>query len=932
VLGYSIEELLQHRFLDFVHPDDLQPTLDAMSKLESQELVLNFVNRYRCRDGSYRYIEWRSHPAGSIIYAAARDITAHRLTNEELANQIVFQQALIESIPHPVFTKDAQGRFLGCNKAYEKAFGTTISYMRGRTVLDLEYLADDERQKFHSEDLRIINEAGHAAYEMPIVFADGLTHITLYSVDGFRLADGKPGGLIGMLVDITGQKKAEGELVTGRQRLDDIITGTNAGTWEWNVQTGETVFNERWADIVGYTLEELSPTSIETWNRLLHPDDRDECTRLLQQHFNREIDYYQFEGRMLHKDGSLIWVLDRGKVVKWTGDGKPLLMSGTHQDITAQKHIEENLRESENNFRSFFETISDMIFIADYQGHILFTNSSVTNILGYSAEQLRTMHILDVHPAGHRDEAEAIYADMFAGLRTSCPLPLATAEGTTIPVETRVWFGKWNGQDCIFGISKDITKEQLALQKFNKLFDNNPALMAVSTRPDGRLTEVNQAFVNRTGYAPHECRGRTLEELGLAPDGDSRRIMREELAARGRVSNRIIKINTRSGDTISGLFSAEIIDSQGEQLLLMVLSDITEQLLAEEKLRHSEEQLRLTLNATGEGIWDWNITANTVHHNLRWCELLGLDDTSLTHELEFFANCIHPADREQVFARVNTAMSADTHYESEHRMLRPDGSVIWVHDRGAVVERNTDGTPARMLGSIADITDRKNAEDELQYYSRIQEILLSISRTYINFDPGQINTIINNSLRELGELVHADRAYVFSYDFETQTTSNTHEWCSEGTEPEIDSLQNIPLDNIPFWVEKHRRNEAYFIPDVSQLPDEGEYSVKRILQAQGVKSIITLPLFSDGVLSGFAGFDSVKTLHSIQKNKPRCLPFRPDAGQCRKQNPDGAHAYRAKEQAEAQAGPSRSFCQHEPRKQNAAERRNRLTDLLCRHR
>jgi PAS domain S-box-containing protein len=114
-------------------------------------------------------------------------------------------------------------------------------------------------------------------------------------------------------------------------RLESIITGTNVGTWEWNVQTGETVFNERWAQIIGYSLQEVMPVSIETWAKFAHPDDLKVSEDLLKKHFDGQTDYYEFESRMQHKDGGWIWVLDRGKVATWTEDGKPLLMMGTHQ-------------------------------------------------------------------------------------------------------------------------------------------------------------------------------------------------------------------------------------------------------------------------------------------------------------------------------------------------------------------------------------------------------------------------------------------------------------------------------------------------------------------------------------------------------------------------------------------------------------------------
>lgn len=139
------------------------------------------------------------------------------------------------------------------------------------------------------------------------------------------------------------QEKSEEQI-----RLASIIEGTNAGTWEWNVQTGETRFNERWADIVGYRLEELEPVSIQTWKSLAHPDDLKTSTDLLERHFRGELAYYEFEARMRHRDGYWIWVLDRGRVMTRTSDGQPEWMFGTHQDVTQRHAIEDALRRAKS--------------------------------------------------------------------------------------------------------------------------------------------------------------------------------------------------------------------------------------------------------------------------------------------------------------------------------------------------------------------------------------------------------------------------------------------------------------------------------------------------------------------------------------------------------------------------------------------------------
>lgn len=129
-----------------------------------------------------------------------------------------------------------------------------------------------------------------------------------------------------------------------QKKLKNIIEGTNMGTWEWNIQTGETVFNERWAQIIGYTLEELEPIDINTWIKYVHEDDLEKSNNTLKKHFRNELPHYECEARMKHKNGNYIWVLDRGKVIKWDKDGKPLKMFGVHLDITKRKQLEEEIR------------------------------------------------------------------------------------------------------------------------------------------------------------------------------------------------------------------------------------------------------------------------------------------------------------------------------------------------------------------------------------------------------------------------------------------------------------------------------------------------------------------------------------------------------------------------------------------------------------
>jgi PAS domain S-box-containing protein len=133
--------------------------------------------------------------------------------------------------------------------------------------------------------------------------------------------------------------------------IDEIIESSGIGTWVWKIDTGQTIFNCCWAEIIGYSIEELEPTTIETWIKYAHPEDVLITQSQLKKVFDREIDFYVCECRMRHKDGYWVWVRDSGRVTDWDAEGNPLVMVGTHVDITMSKESELKLMESYSNLK-----------------------------------------------------------------------------------------------------------------------------------------------------------------------------------------------------------------------------------------------------------------------------------------------------------------------------------------------------------------------------------------------------------------------------------------------------------------------------------------------------------------------------------------------------------------------------------------------------
>jgi len=278
-----------------------------------------------------------------LIYGTFQDITAHKtLLNSLKLNEEKFQKAF-EFAPIGMALVSLEGKWMKVNNQICRITGYTEDELMQLTFQeithpddldnDLELLNKILKKEIDNYDMekRYFHKNGHIVW----------VHLTVSLVWN---NEGSPLYFISQLNDINEQKKASEALLREQQRLKQTIEGTNIGTWEWNVSEGTIVYNERWAAIVGYTLEELQPISKQTWNNLVHPDDKDIPDKALDKCFTKEIEYYECEYRMRHKNGEWVWVHDRGKVIDWTNDNKPLLMLGTHADITQRKNSEQELR------------------------------------------------------------------------------------------------------------------------------------------------------------------------------------------------------------------------------------------------------------------------------------------------------------------------------------------------------------------------------------------------------------------------------------------------------------------------------------------------------------------------------------------------------------------------------------------------------------
>jgi diguanylate cyclase (GGDEF)-like protein/PAS domain S-box-containing protein len=207
-------------------------------------------------------------------------------------------------------------------------------------------------------------------------------------------------------------------LALERRRLNNVIDGTDAGTWEWDITTGEVHVNERWATMLGFDLETLGPVTVDSWRQQLHPDDIPTVIGKLDACFSGQSGVYEVDFRMRHRTGHWVWISARGNVIERDAGRSPLRMAGTHQDITARKETELALRASEGKFRGLFELSPIGIALNDYAtGRFLEVNDALLAPTGYRRDELLALTYWDITPADYSTGEQAQLESMQAGGR-----------------------------------------------------------------------------------------------------------------------------------------------------------------------------------------------------------------------------------------------------------------------------------------------------------------------------------------------------------------------------------------------------------------------------------------------------------------------------------------------------------------------------------
>ena len=924
ILGYSPDEIQNSikEWEERIHPDDRAYTLTQLNNyLRNHTGEYKSEHRVRCKDGSYKWILDRgkifsyddNHQPLRMI-GTHSDINSQKLAQNTIRKEEQFLSELlrlvndtlgcnsIEQVLHLVAERGA-AMFQADN-----AYVTLWNEQNRRAIMisangdPVHFTATEDREKennltevvLREKKVMVVDDPYNSPYISPEIasrFPDrclmGIPVIHAQKDIGAVLigcnmprtvspAEISQASLASKILSlIIARIQYVGQLEKQEQMFRSFVEDAPIGIMAVNREGRYVMANQSSADLLGYSVEELLKMDIL---QVLHPSSKNEGMF----HFNQLLNNQPASTQMVlqRKDGTTFWSTLHG--VKLDDD----LMLGFHIDINETIESKEALAREKGLLSGLLNSIPDLIFYKDLDGRYIGGNPGFAKFSGLSPDDFQGKTDFELFDAGRATKYASKDKEILQTRQPSFTEDIVSyPDGTPAVLETlKAPFYDSEGKMIgLIGVSRNISEKKKIEEKLREsdellkqLTANVPgAIYQYQYFPDGKsaFPYASSGIESVYEVTPEEVRlDASLVFTRIHPDDQQRVTESIKESYRYRTvwecDYRVI-LPVRGLRWLHGL-AAPTRQNDNSVIWHGHIQDITEKRNLEEKLSENEKFLKELFDSMEEVAWVMRYPEPELLNISQAVEnLYGYPAGDFYEDTELFVKTVHPEDV-QVLLSALGQIEDTGRAEVQYRLVRPDGEIRWVIDK-FWLHYDENNQPVRMEGILIDITRIKLLENDILFRSSLQQILMDMASNFINLPAEKIGEAINRTLKKVGRFVGADRAYIFDYDFGNNTCSNTYEWCAEGISPEIGNLQDVPLDAIPHWVNTHRQRKSMLIPDVSALSEAD--AVRQILEPQGVKSLITIPMYTGDELTGFIGFDSVMHHKDYSQNEQQLLMF-----------------------------------------------------------
>ena len=708
LLGLPKEKLIG-KYQSILHPPELAAKYQQLFQEHVQkEVVITEDIIVQNADGVQIPMEFSPSVVKlaerTIIQGIFRDMT-ERIKMEKAIRESEqkFSKAFMLSPQEICITRLKDGNTVEINESFSRYSGFTREDIIGRTSTELGiWTKPGDRKKM----TRILKEKGQVQNEeFEFRDKDGSIRTHLFSAGPINF-NGED-CLISIMTDITERKRIENALINEAARRRVFIEQSRDGIAIFDYDGKVYEANQRFADMLGYTMEEARGLHVYDWDITATREQMLENIRAIDEKgANVETQHRRKDGTTYDAD-----VSTNAAMI----DGEKYYLSVV-RDITERKRMEQALRESEANFSTAFQSLPEAVSIAAIKdAKYVAVNDSFVSLNGFSREEVIGQTAVDlniwVNPDDHKRLKRLI--DEHGHFKNEEFL-LHTKSGEQRTVLLSAGNINFGGQPCIMIVRNDITERKQmenalreSEEKFSKAFHASPQQIIITRKRDNVTLDVNDSYSQVTGFTLEETIGKTADELGvwLTPEDNKR--FKNNLQENGRIINEEFEFNNKEGGTHIELLSVEPITIGGEDCWISISTDITERKRVEIALIDEATRRRILIEQSSDGIVIIDQTGKVYEANQRFADMLGytLEEVQQLYIFDWEFQYT----REQLIEMIQTVDETGAHFESQHR--RKDGTTydVELSNNGAIFAGQ------KLIFCVCrDITERKQMEKSIK--------------------------------------------------------------------------------------------------------------------------------------------------------------------------------------------------------------------------
>jgi len=394
----------------------------------------------------------------------------------------------------------------------------------------------------------------------------------------------------------------------------------------------------------------------------------------------------------------------------------------------------------------------------------------------------------------------------------------------------------------------------------NEDFFNLSLDMMCVINENNKIEHANKSWERILGYKLKEIESINFTKLIHPEDVDKTLKDIETLKNKGEITNSINRYNKSSGEFCHLEWRA----TYHNKKIYAIAREVSEKIRIKNKLKSSEENFKNFFDTMNIMAFVGDENRKIIYVNNKVEERLAYRKEEVIGKTIRDLGIIIDDEKNSYIEKEIQKNGRVENIEAKYKKKNGEEGHGLIF--GETIET---GDKKFVLNIMVDITKEIKTAHAIEYKNEFLYILIKIFFRSINYSYDESENFIDDSLATIGKFVEADRVYIFDYDFKNETTSNTYEWCRNGIEPQIEYLQDIPIDIIYSWFKIHKKGKIIRIPEVSSYKSEDK--VKEILESQNIKSILSVPMFDNGECIGFVGFDSVINQKKYKHNEIHLL-------------------------------------------------------------